>query len=87
MHQRYQTPYTALCNGVVRHGAQFGGLQVFVDHTRKGNRKTNALTSFVRHAAFYTHVCLHAYTAVHAVNTHLTNHDYIDYRKNPKTPK
>ena len=37
---RYQTPYTAPCDGVVGHGAQFGGLPVFADHTRKGKRKT-----------------------------------------------
>ena len=35
LYQRYQTSYTAPCNGVVRHGAQSGGLRVFTDHTRK----------------------------------------------------
>ena len=55
MHQRYQTSYTALFNGVVRHGAQFWGLRVYVDHTHKSNRKTNALTSFVRPQCF-THM-------------------------------
>ena len=45
-HQRYQTSYTAPCNGVVSQGAQFRGLWVFTDHTRKSKRKTNALTIF-----------------------------------------
>ena len=44
IHQRYQTSYTARCNGVVSHGAQFGSLRVFADHTRKSKRKINALT-------------------------------------------
>ena len=30
-HQRSPTSYTALCNGVVSHGAQFGGLWIFAD--------------------------------------------------------
>ena len=42
----------SLCNGVVSHGAQIGGLRVFADHTRKSKRKTNALTIFARRAAF-----------------------------------
>ena len=50
---RYQTPYTTSCNGVVNHGAQFGVLWVFADHTRaESKRKTNALTIFARRAAF-----------------------------------
>ena len=47
IHQRYQTSYTALHNGVVSHGAQFWGLRVFGDHTRKSKNKTNALTILV----------------------------------------
>ena len=47
-HQRSQTSYTTLCNGVISHAAQFGGLQVFADHTRK----TNMFTIFVRRVAF-----------------------------------
>ena len=35
MQQRYQASYTAPSYGVVSHGAQFGGLWVFADHTRK----------------------------------------------------
>ena len=48
IHQRYHTPYTAPCNGVVSHGAQFGGLQVFADHTRKSICQTNMFTIFMR---------------------------------------
>ena len=48
IHQRYQTSYTAPCNRVVSHGAQFGGLRVFADH----KRKTNALTILTCRAVF-----------------------------------
>ena len=52
IHQRYQTSTTALCNGIVSHGAQFGGLQVFADHTRKSKRKINALMILAHCTAF-----------------------------------
>ena len=74
--------YTTLCNGVVSYGAKFGGLWVFANHTRKSKCVHDLL------AQRFTLGCLHAHTAVHAVNPiHLTNHDYFDYRKNLKTPK
>ena len=52
IHQRYQTSYTAPCNGVVTHGAQFSGLQVFANHSRKNKRKTNVFMIFARHSVF-----------------------------------
>ena len=63
IHQRYQNSYTAPCNGIISHGARFGSLRVFADHTRK----TNALTIFADRAASMRD-CLHAQTAVHAGN-------------------
>ena len=69
--ERYQTSYTPQCNGFISHGAQFGGLWAFANHTRTA-----------QHLCVF---CLHAHTAVHAGNTHFTNHDYFDYGKNPKT--
>ena len=62
-HQRYQTSNTAPCSGVVSHGAQFGGLRVFTDHTRKQMRSRSLCA--VQH---FTHAWLHAQTAVHAGN-------------------
>ena len=32
--QRSRNSYTALCNGIVSHGALIGGIWVFADHTR-----------------------------------------------------
>ena len=52
--------YTAPCNGVVSHGAQFGDLRVFADH----KRKTNALTIFVQ--LLLACDCFHAQPAVYA---------------------
>ena len=47
IHQRSQTSYTTPCNGVVSHGAQFGGLRGFADHTRKNEHThKNAFTIF-----------------------------------------
>ena len=60
IHQRSQMSYTTPCNGVVSHGARFGGPWVFADHARKHKRKSNALTIFVHHTAFYTFY-LHAH--------------------------
>ena len=41
-----------------------------------------------RNVQHFTCVCLHVYTAVHAVTYALdTNHDYFDYGTNPKTLK
>ena len=54
------------CNGVVSHGAQFGGLQVFADHTRKSKGTTNVFMNFAR----FMYVCLHTQTYVHAGCTH-----------------
>ena len=63
--ERYQTSYTALCNGVVSQGAEFGGLRVFADHTRKSKCKTNTFTIFASCTVFLCVFCLHA----HAGNT------------------
>ena len=45
--QIYQTSNTALCNGIISHGAQFGGLWVFADHT-KANAQSMHPWSFTR---------------------------------------
>ena len=55
IHRRSQT-YTALCIGIVSHGAQIGGLRVFADHTRKNKHKTNAPTIFAPAVRHFTHV-------------------------------
>ena len=59
IHQRSQTSCTTLCNDVVSHGAQFGGLQVFAYHTCKDKHKINAFTICAL-------VYLHSQIAVHA---------------------
>ena len=86
IHGRSQTSYTALCNGVVSHGAQIGGPHIFANHTGKNKRKTNAPMIFAHHAAFY--VCLSSRSDCSrcSSHTHLTNRGYFDYRKNLKTP-
>ena len=53
--RRSQTLYTNLCNGMVSHGAQIGGLQVFADHMQKQTHPRSSQT--VRHL---THAYLHA---------------------------
>ena len=65
IHQSSQTSYTALCNGVVSHGAEFGGLQVFAatSHAKLTQNKCVHDLRAIRHFAF---VCLHAQIAVHA---------------------
>ena len=84
IHQRFQTSYTAPYNGlhVVSHGAQFGGLRVFADHIPKKKRKTNAIMIF-------THLGVSVFMLrpqqMQVTYTHLTNRDYFDYGKNPKT--
>ena len=69
--QRYQTSYTTLCNGVVSCGAQFGGLWVFADHTRKNKRKTNEdpsmRTSYVRLISFIFFFLLQANRAIRKI--------------------
>ena len=51
---RSQTSYIALCNGVISHWAQIGGLRVFANHTRKHKRKNNiTITIFAHRVAFY----------------------------------
>ena len=78
---RSQTSYAAPHKGVVSHGAQIGGLRVFADHTRKKRLRSS------RTRQRFTHLYLHA--ADHSRcrwHTHLTNHGYFDYGKNPKTP-
>ena len=61
---RYQTPYTAQCNGVFRHGAQFGDLPVFADHTRKSKMGSRSLCA----ARLLACDCFHAQLTVHAIN-------------------
>ena len=58
--RRSQNSYTALCNGVVNHGAPIGGIQVFANHTRGNKRKQNVSTIFPRRAAF--HECLSSHS-------------------------
>ena len=53
IHRRSQTSHTAPCNGVVSHGAQIGGLRVFVDHAYKNKCKTNASTFFAALETFF----------------------------------
>ena len=53
---RPQTSYTALCNGVVSHGAPTGGIGVFADHTRRNKRKQNASMIFTGCAAFHAYL-------------------------------
>ena len=77
IHQRYQTSYTALCNGVVSHGFQFGGLRGFGYRTHKSKRKTNAFRIFACRAAFYACLSSGSYMQV----THALD------ERNPKTPK
>ena len=57
---RSQTSFTTPCNGVVSHGAQFGGLRVFADYTHKQKQKTNVFMIFARCGAFG--VCLSSCT-------------------------
>ena len=88
-HQRSQTSYTFLCNGVLSHGAQFGGLQVFADHSCKNIRKANASMIFTCHAVFY--VCFSVLSSLsdssRCRHEHLMNCDYFDYEKKKlKTP-
>ena len=52
VHQRSHTSYTTPCNGVVSHGAQFGGLYDFADQHNVS--KTYAVTIFTRRVVFYT---------------------------------
>ena len=85
IHERSQTSYTTPCNGVVSHGTQIGGLCVFADRTRKNKRKTNALTILLHRAAFYTCLSSRSDPSRCGWHTHLTNHGYFDYGKNPKT--
>ena len=53
IHPRSQISYTALCNGVISHGAQIGGLRVFADHRCRNKCKTNVPTIFTCRAVFY----------------------------------
>ena len=80
IYERSQT-YTTLRYGVVSYGAQFGGLRVFSDHTRKSKRNTNAFTIFVRHTAFYMCLSSRPDRSTCRKHMHLTNHDYFDYGK------
>ena len=82
--RRFQTLYTALCNGVVSHGAQIGGLQVFANHTCKNTKQMRSW--FTRHAAFY--MCLSSCSGCRRCSwhTYLMNHIYFDYGKTRRPP-
>ena len=82
IHRRSRTSYIAPFNGVVSHGAQIGGLRVFADHTHK----INAPTIFARRAMFYAFLSSCSDRGRCRWHTHLMNHGYFDYGKNPKTP-
>ena len=77
-HGRSQTSYIALCNDVVSHGAQIGGLRVLADYTRKNKRNTKASTIFAHHVAFYACLC--------RWQIQLTNHGYFGNRKTRRPP-
>ena len=81
--RRSRNSYTAPCKCVVSHGALIGGIRVFADHTCGNEHKQNTSTTFVRRWRF-THVYLHAQTAIHM---HLMNHGYFDCGKNPEYPQ
>ena len=66
---------------IVSHGAPIGVIWDFADHTSGNKCKQTASTIFVRR---FTHVYLHAETAVHM---HLTNHCYFHHRKKPEYPE
>ena len=55
--------YTALCNGVVSHGAPIGGYSGFADHTHGNTNKMHSRSS--RAVQRFTIVHLHVQTAVH----------------------
>ena len=64
---RSQTLYTALCNGVISHGAQIRGLQVSADHTRKNKCSQNQCLQNLHPLCSVLDVFyLHAQTAVYA---------------------
>ena len=62
--QRSQTFYTALCNGVVSHGAQIGGIRVFPTTHTEINANKMCPWSLCAIMLRFTHVYLHAQTAV-----------------------
>ena len=82
--ERSQTLYTIPCNGVVSYGAQIGGLWVFANHTCKNKHKAIASTIIVRHAAFCACLFSSSNRSRCKWNTHLMNHIYFDYRKDPQ---
>ena len=64
--------------GYTHRYTQFGGLQVFANQTRKSKQCIHKL---------YACLSSHSYRTTCRLHTHLTNHDYFDFGKNPKTPK
>ena len=88
IHQRSQTSHTAPCNGVVSHGpwltmmgSNWGSLSFCRPHTQN-----KCATIFLRRAAFYACLSSRSDRGRCRWHTHLTNHGYFDYGKNPKTP-
>ena len=86
MHQRSQTSYFALCNGVVSYGAQFGVSMFLLTTHAKTN--ANQMCSQSSHTIrFFMCVFLHAQTAVYACNICTWRITVIFYySKDPKTP-
>ena len=84
IHRRYQTFYTAPCNGIVSHGAQYGGLRVY------GHTKANAkqMRSRSLHAAWLLACdCFHAQPAVYAINYAPDEPRLFLLREKPEDPQ
>ena len=68
IHQRSQTSYIYLYNGIVSHGAQFGRSLAFCQpNMQKKKRKTNAIMILAPHAVFYACFYRHTQTPEDAV--------------------
>ena len=76
--QRSRTSSTALCNGIVSHGALLGGIWIFANHTCGNKRNQNV----------FTNECLSACSDRCRCGwyMHQTNHNYFDCRKTLNTP-
>ena len=86
LHQRYETSYTTLCNGIVSYGAQFGGLWVFVHHTCKNKCKKMHSRSSHAMQRFCTCVPSRSDHCTCRKHTHLMSHDYFDYGETQRPP-
>ena len=80
---------TAPYNGVYSHVAQFGLLWVFSTTQAwvKAKQMCSPSSRAMRCSMFYTSLSSHSDSSTCRKHMHLSNHDYFDYWKNPKTPK